>query len=50
MLRDGDEPARLVPGVTASAELFDVLGARPAARTRVSVRVTMCEAPSRWRC
>ena len=29
ILRDGDEPARLVPGVTASAELFDVLGARP---------------------
>jgi predicted permease len=29
MLREGDEPARLVPGVTASAELFDVLGSRP---------------------
>jgi putative ABC transport system permease protein len=27
ILRDGDEPARLVPGVMASAELFDVLGA-----------------------
>jgi predicted permease len=27
--RDGDEPARLVPGVVASAELFDVLGAAP---------------------
>jgi len=29
ILRNGDEPAQLVPGVTASAELFDVLGARP---------------------
>lgn len=29
ILRDGDEPARLVTGVSASAELFDVLGARP---------------------
>ena len=29
MLRDGDEPARLVPGVTSSAELFDVLGTGP---------------------
>ncbi len=29
ILRDGDEPARLLPGVTASAELFDVLGAGP---------------------
>jgi predicted permease len=29
ILRDGDEPARLVPGVTSSAELFDVLGAAP---------------------
>jgi putative ABC transport system permease protein len=29
MLRDGDDAARLVAGVTASAELFDVLGARP---------------------
>jgi predicted permease len=28
-LRDGDAPARLVPGIAASAELFDVLGARP---------------------
>jgi predicted permease len=28
-LRDGDGPARLVPGLTTSAELFDVLGARP---------------------
>jgi predicted permease len=28
-LRDGDAPARLVPGLTTSAELFDVLGARP---------------------
>ncbi len=28
-LRQGDGPARLVPGLTASAELFDVLGARP---------------------
>src|SRR5687767_14304771 len=30
MLREGDAPARLVPGLSASAELFDVLGARPA--------------------
>jgi putative ABC transport system permease protein len=29
MLREGDGPARLVPGVTSSAELFDVLGAAP---------------------
>src|SRR5688572_17751082 len=29
ILREGDEPARLLPGLTASAELFDVLGARP---------------------
>jgi predicted permease len=29
-LRDGDGPARLVPGLTTSAELFEVLGARPA--------------------
>jgi predicted permease len=29
ILRDGDGPARLVPGVAASAELFDVLGADP---------------------
>ena len=29
ILRDGDAPARLVPGVTASTELFDVLGVRP---------------------
>src|SRR5687767_2497918 len=29
ILRSGDEPARLVSGVTASAELFEVLGARP---------------------
>ena len=28
-LRDGDEPARLVPSVVSSAELLDVLGARP---------------------
>ncbi|MES2523799.1 MAG: ADOP family duplicated permease [Gemmatimonadota bacterium] len=28
-LRDGDSPARLLPGITASAELFDVLGAPP---------------------
>jgi predicted permease len=28
-LRDGDAPARLLPGVSASAELFDVLGAPP---------------------
>ncbi|MEP6494689.1 MAG: ADOP family duplicated permease [bacterium] len=28
-MRDGDAPARLVPGIQASAELFDVLGARP---------------------
>ena len=27
--REGDGPARLVPGILASAELFDVLGARP---------------------
>ena len=27
--REGDQAARLVPGVTASAELFDVLGAHP---------------------
>ncbi|HVE79689.1 MAG TPA: ABC transporter permease, partial [Gemmatimonadaceae bacterium] len=30
-LRLGDAPPRLVPGVLSSAELFDVLGARPAA-------------------
>jgi len=29
ILRDGDQPARLVPGVVASSELFDVLGAGP---------------------
>ncbi|AHG90283.1 permease [Gemmatirosa kalamazoonensis] len=29
-LRVGDAPARFVPGIAASAELFDVLGARPA--------------------
>lgn len=29
ILRSGDEPARLVPAVSASAELFDVLGVRP---------------------
>jgi putative ABC transport system permease protein len=29
MFRDGDGPARLVPGVAASSELFDVLGAAP---------------------
>jgi hypothetical protein len=28
-LREGDAPARLVPGITTSAELFEVLGARP---------------------
>jgi putative ABC transport system permease protein len=28
-LRQGDAPARLIPGITASSELFDVLGARP---------------------
>jgi putative ABC transport system permease protein len=28
-LRDGDAPARLVPAIRASTELFDVLGARP---------------------
>lgn len=27
--REGDAPARLIPGISASAELFDVLGARP---------------------
>ena len=29
ILRDGDAPARLIPGVSGSAELFDVLGTRP---------------------
>jgi putative ABC transport system permease protein len=29
ILRSGDGPARLVPGVAASSELFDVLGVRP---------------------
>jgi predicted permease len=29
ILRDGEGPARLVPAVTSSAELFDVLGAQP---------------------
>lgn len=29
ILRNGDQPARLVPSVAASAELFDVLGAQP---------------------
>ena len=29
MLREGDAPARLLPGLSASAELFDVLGAQP---------------------
>jgi putative ABC transport system permease protein len=29
ILRDGNEPARLVPGLSASAELFEVLGASP---------------------
>lgn len=29
-LRDGDAPARLLPGLQVTAELFDVLGARPA--------------------
>lgn len=28
-LRQGDAPARLIPGITTSSELFDVLGARP---------------------
>ena len=28
-LREGDAPTRLLPGITSSAELFDVLGARP---------------------
>jgi predicted permease len=28
-LREGDAPARLIPGIASSAELFDVLGARP---------------------
>ena len=28
-LRDGDAPTRLLPGISASAELFEVLGARP---------------------
>ena len=28
-MREGDAPARLLPGISASAELFDVLGARP---------------------
>jgi putative ABC transport system permease protein len=27
--REGDQPARLLPGVASSAELFDVLGVRP---------------------
>ncbi len=30
ILREGNEPTRLVPGVSASAELFQVLGVRPA--------------------
>jgi hypothetical protein len=30
ILRDGDGPARLLPSVSASSELFDVLGAVPA--------------------
>jgi predicted permease len=29
-LRQGDAPARLLPGIATSAELFDVLGTRPA--------------------
>jgi predicted permease len=28
-LRQGDAPARLIPGITTSSELFDVLGAHP---------------------
>ena len=28
-LRQGDSPTRLIPGIATSAELFDVLGARP---------------------
>ncbi|HEU4642480.1 MAG TPA: ABC transporter permease, partial [Gemmatimonadaceae bacterium] len=28
-LRQGDAPTRLIPGITVSSELFDVLGARP---------------------
>ena len=28
-LRDGDAPTRLLPGISSSSELFDVLGARP---------------------
>ena len=28
-LREGDAPTRLLPGISSSAELFDVLGARP---------------------
>lgn len=28
-LREGDAPTRLIPGLSTSAELFDVLGARP---------------------
>ena len=48
MLRDGERPARLVPGVTASAELFDVLGAAPLSDAD-SVRATTSQAPSRSR-
>lgn len=29
-IRDGDAPARLIPGVQVTAEVFDVIGARPA--------------------
>lgn len=32
-LRQGDTPARLVPGIAASSELFDVLGTQPAMGT-----------------
>jgi putative ABC transport system permease protein len=28
-MRNGDAPARLIPGLTVTSELFDVLGARP---------------------
>jgi hypothetical protein len=47
-LRDGEAPARLLPGIASSAELFDVLGARPVDRAAASSPATTRRAPSRW--
>ena len=49
-LEASDGPARLLPGIAASAELFDVLGARAGARPRLPAPATTGRAPSRSRC